>query len=144
MGPEATEALKAAGFSFRDPHGRPYGVSKALVNSITLLLARQHPNLVVNSCSPGDTLTAMTKETFKRQLAAKSPEELGLQPPELGARCPCFLMMAESVGHGWYYGSDCKRSPMDVYRVPFKDPPYQDTPTTAKLCPSQATAMYIQ
>jgi len=130
-GLEAKAALKAKGFFSKDPGGNPYGVSKALVNSFTLLIAGQYPNLVVNSCTPGNTLTPMTQHQLKR--TGKAPEELGLQPPELGARCPCFLMMGEHVGHGWYYGSDSERSPMDVYRTPFKDPPYRGELAVSKL-----------
>ena len=33
--------------------GGSYGLSKALLNSYTLCLAREHPGLRVNSCSPG-------------------------------------------------------------------------------------------
>lgn len=30
-----------------------YGLSKACVSAYTLVLAKQHPNLKINSCTPG-------------------------------------------------------------------------------------------
>ena len=48
-----------------------------------------------------------------------------MKPPDAGAAAPVFLAMSDDVrSSGWYYGSDCQRSPLDKYRSP-GDPPYQ-------------------
>ena len=57
-------------------------------------------------------------------MSGKSPAEMGMKPVEEGAKSSLHLMMAELPGNGWYWGSDCERSPMDKYRSPFVDPPY--------------------
>ena len=41
--------------------GAPYGLSKACANALTLILAREHPNLRVNACTPGFIETDLTK-----------------------------------------------------------------------------------
>lgn len=101
--------------------GSPYGLSKALANVYTLLLAREHPQLKVNACTPGFIETDMTRHYAESQ--AKSPAELGMKPPSAGARAPMHLLFAELEGNGRYYGSDAQRSPLDRYRAP-GSPPY--------------------
>jgi len=41
---------------------RSYKVSKALINTLTIVLAQQHPNVLVNCCCPGWTNTEMGKQ----------------------------------------------------------------------------------
>jgi len=41
---------------------RSYKVSKALINTLTIVLARQHPNVLVNCCCPGWTNTETGKQ----------------------------------------------------------------------------------
>src|SRR5688572_15111884 len=41
--------------------GSPYGLSKALTNTYTLVLAREHPTLRVNACTPGFIDTDLTR-----------------------------------------------------------------------------------
>lgn len=96
--------------------GSPYGLSKALANSYTLLLAREHPNLLVNACTPGFIETDMTRH-FTRS-SGKSPAELGMKPPADGARAPMHLLFGALDESGRFYGSDAKRSPLDRYRSP--------------------------
>ena len=94
--------------------GEGYGISKALLNAYTVLHGKSEKELIINSCSPGYILTDMTAGRG----ASASPSK--------GAVCPCFLLMDESLAEepsGRYYGSDCVRSPLDVYRGP-GDPPY--------------------
>jgi len=93
-----------------------YGVSKACGNTYTLLLAREHPNLRVNACTPGFIATDMTRPYAEG--AGKSPAELGMKSPADGARAPMHLLFGELEGNGHYYGSDAKRSPLDRYRAP--------------------------
>ena len=93
-----------------------YGISKALANSYTMLLAREHAGLRINACTPGFIETDLS-----RHLAAsynKSPTEMGMKPPAAGARAPLFLLFGELDGNGHFYGSDSKRSPLDRYRAP--------------------------
>lgn len=94
--------------------GAPYGLSKACANTYTLILAREHPNLRVNACTPGFIATDMTLH----YAAGRSPAEAGMKPPSEGAKAPMHLLFAELEGNGHYYGSDAKRSPLDRYRSP--------------------------
>merc|ERR1712216_290604 len=103
-----------------------YGLSKALLNSYTMLLARERPMLKVNSCSPGMIATdligsfvpwwvpvpnALLQSLAKAVMGAKTPDE--------GSFSTMYLLFAEDIqGNGRYYGSDAKRSPLDKYRSP--------------------------
>jgi NAD(P)-dependent dehydrogenase (short-subunit alcohol dehydrogenase family) len=101
--------------------GNAYGFSKACANTYTRLLAREHPNLRVNACTPGFIETDMTRGYATSQ--GKTPAELGMKPPAAGARAALFLLFGEPEGNGRYYGSDAQRSPLDRYRAP-GDAPY--------------------
>ena len=105
------DAYASAGLS----DGRPYGLSKALANSYTMLLARENPSLHVNACTPGYIATDMTYESVT---GGRTPEELGMKPPEEGVHSTMHLLFGKPEGNGWYYGSDAKRSPVDRYRSP--------------------------
>ena len=98
-----------------------YGFSKACANTYTLNLAREHPQLSVNACTPGWIDTDLTH--FYAVSSGRSPEELGMKPPSEGTRAPLHLLFATLEGNGRYYGSDAVRSPIDAYRAP-GDPPY--------------------
>jgi NAD(P)-dependent dehydrogenase (short-subunit alcohol dehydrogenase family) len=117
----ATGSDKAAFAAKGLGSGEPYGISKACVNSYTMLLARKHPSLRVNACSPGFIETDLTRRYAEMQ--GKPPAELGMKPPSAGARAAVFLLFGEPEGNGRYYGSDAVRSPLDRYRAP-GDPPY--------------------
>ncbi len=103
--------------------GAAYGLSKALANTYTLLLAREHPSLRVNACTPGFIETDMTRHYAESE--RKSPAELGMKPPSAGAKAPMHLLFGELDGNGRYYGSDAQRSPLDRYRSP-GSPPFTD------------------
>ena len=120
---ECVEAADEAGsFSAADiGNGRSYGLSKALLNTYTMLLAREHPELTVNACTPGFIETGMTRPMAQRR--GSTPEEMGMKPPEEGTTAQIFLLFGEPDGTGWYFGSDAKRSPLDRYRSP-GDPEY--------------------
>lgn len=105
-------AYAAAGFG----GGDAYGFSKACANSYTLLLAREHPQLHVNACTPGFIETDLTRGYVES--SGKSAQQLGMKPPAAGARAPLFLLFDELHGNGRYYGSDAQRSPLDRYRAP--------------------------
>jgi len=96
--------------------GSPYGLSKACVNSYTLLLARERPSLRVNACTPGFIETDMTRHYAAS--SGKSPAALGMKTPADGARAPMHLLFGALQGNGRFYGSDAKRSPLDRYRSP--------------------------
>jgi NAD(P)-dependent dehydrogenase (short-subunit alcohol dehydrogenase family) len=100
--------------------GTPYGLSKALANTYTLMLARENPKLRINACTPGFIETDMTRHYAAQQ--GKSPEEVGMKPPAAGARAPMHLLFDDLEGNGRYYGSDAQRSPLDRYRSPGSAP----------------------
>lgn len=107
--------LEKLSHTYKDkPNQNAYGLSKAFVNAYTVLYAKEHPDLIVNSCTPGFIITDMTEG-----LSASNP-------PEVGAKTPMYLLLSsdfESLPTGRYYGSDGKRSPIDRYREP-GSPPY--------------------
>lgn len=96
--------------------GRPYGISKACANACNQYLARKRPELIVNACTPGFIETDLTLELIKG--TGKTPAEAGMKQPADGARVVLFLLFEELAGSGHYYGSDCRRSPLDRYRAP--------------------------
>jgi NAD(P)-dependent dehydrogenase (short-subunit alcohol dehydrogenase family) len=96
--------------------GSPYGLSKACANTYTMIVAREHPGLSVNACTPGFIETDMTRHFAKSQ--GKSPAALGMKTPAEGARAPMHLLFGTLEGNGRFYGSDAKRSPLDRYRAP--------------------------
>ncbi|MCX4239542.1 SDR family NAD(P)-dependent oxidoreductase [Paraliomyxa miuraensis] len=114
---DGAEAFAAAGLG----DGSPYGLSKACANTYTLLLAREHPNLRINACTPGYIETDLTRPYAEAR--GKDPRELGMKPPAEGTRAPMFLLFGEPEGNGRYYGSDALRSPLHRYRAP-GSPPY--------------------
>lgn len=111
------EAFRSRGLG----DGSPYGFSKACANALTLHLAREFPQFVVNACTPGFIATDLTRAYELSR--GKTAEELGMKSPREGANTPVFLLFGEPEGSGHYYGSDAKRSPMDRYRAP-GSPPY--------------------
>ena len=102
-----------------DYDGDAYGVSKACVNAYTYLLAKENPDVLINSMTPGYIMTDLTKGMG----ATKTPE--------YGARVPVYLLMDEEtvpqLPTGRFYGSDGQRSPLDKYRDP-GSPPYDGPP----------------
>jgi NAD(P)-dependent dehydrogenase (short-subunit alcohol dehydrogenase family) len=94
--------------------GASYGLTKACANSYTLLLAREHPELRVNACTPGFIETDMTR--------GYTGDKSSMKPPSEGAKTPMFLLFGNVEGNGHYYGSDAKRSPLDRYRAPGSAP----------------------
>lgn len=113
---DSEEGFQASGLG----GGAPYGLSKALANSYTMLLAREHAQLTVNACTPGFIATDMTRPYAER--SGKTPADMGMKTPDEGARCPLHLLFDELEGNGWYYGSDSQRSPLDRYRAPGSAP----------------------
>jgi NAD(P)-dependent dehydrogenase (short-subunit alcohol dehydrogenase family) len=97
--------------------GAAYGLSKAVANAYTLLVAREHPKLLVNACTPGFIATDMTRG-FTEGKSREELEKMGMKAPEAGAVSAMFLLFGELEGNGRYYGSDGLRSPLDRYRAP--------------------------
>jgi carbonyl reductase 1 len=99
-----------------------YGYSKALLNAYTVLHAHEEeasssPDgcIIVNSCTPGYIVTDLTEGRG------------ATNPPSKGAVPPVHLLLSkifDTLPPGRYYGSDCIRSPLHVYRGP-GDPPYE-------------------
>ena len=96
---------KTAVGSEADAYGG-YGLSKALLTCYTMVLAREHPNILCSVLSPGFIKTKMT-EGFN---ASKTPEE--------GTVAIMHCLFDELDGNGWYYGSDAVRSPLHYMRNP--------------------------
>jgi len=90
-----------------------YGISKAALMSITMLLARTLPGTLCSTISPGFIATEMTKG-FNAKLT-----------PEQGTVSIRHCLFGALEGSGWMYGSDGKRSPIDASREP-SDPVYTD------------------
>jgi len=97
-------------------NGDAYGLSKACANAFTLALAREHPALRVNACTPGFIETDLTRPYVDG--SGKSAKELGMKSPAEGTRSPMHLLFGTLDGTGRYYGSDALRSPLDQYRAP--------------------------
>lgn len=94
----------------------PYGFSKALVNAYAMYAARQHPDVVINSCTPGMIDTDLSRNAAKK--LGKDVKDWGAKSPEHGAKCPVYIMLDELPtprGEAWFYGSDCVRSPLHKY-----------------------------
>lgn len=89
-----------------------YGLSKACLNAYTVQTALQHPDLLVNSCSPGFINTDLTKGYG----ATNTPEQ--------GTVSALHCLFGPDVGTGKYFGSDAVRSPINKYRAP-GDAPYE-------------------
>jgi NAD(P)-dependent dehydrogenase (short-subunit alcohol dehydrogenase family) len=96
--------------------GDTYGLSKACANAYTMILAREHPQLVINACTPGFIETDMTRPFAAAH--GKTAQQMGMKPPQAGTLAPCALLFRDGLGRGWFYGSDAQRSPLDRYRAP--------------------------
>ena len=101
-----------------------YCLSKACVNTYTYIWSKQHPKIIMNSCSPGFIQTDLTEPLLEK--SGKTPEEMGMLPVEKGTIAPVHLLMNNLEGNGRYYGNDGKRSPMHKYRSS-DDPEYDGT-----------------
>lgn len=96
--------------------GSSYGISKAAANAYTLILAREHPNLLINACTPGFIETELTRPIAKRY--GKTPAEMGMKTPAEGTISTMHLLFGDVEQSGHYFGSDAIRSPMHYYRAP--------------------------
>lgn len=95
-----------SGFGSAADHNGGYGISKALLSLYTLLLARDHPRLMVSCCSPGWIRT----DIVGHEGPSKGPEE--------GTPAIKHCLFGELEASGWYYGSDALRSPYHYMRNP--------------------------
>lgn len=92
-----------------------YGVSKALVTCYTMLLAREHPEVLISCITPGYILTKLTAGRG----AIKAPED--------GTLSLKHALFGDLPGSGYYYGSDGVRSPLHFMRNP-GEPAYDGVP----------------
>jgi carbonyl reductase 1 len=110
--------------------GNSYGASKAFLHAYTVVHAKTEKDLLINVVTPGYIATDLTAGYG------------ATNPPSQGAIPPCYLMMDDdfipTAQTGRYYGSDCVRSPLDVYRGP-GDAPYENDDDLVDL-PSTAAA----
>ena len=98
------EAERAAGLE--EGFGT-YGFSKACLTAYGQSLAKQYPNILTSTCTPGYIDTNMTKGFG----ATKPPEEGTVSI----RHC---LFQDWGGGNGWYFGSDAERSPLHFMRNP--------------------------
>eukprot|EP00903_Cladosiphon_okamuranus_P009066 g8667.t1 len=117
------EKFAAVGLSGVEGTMGMYGLSKALVNMYTLRMAREHPGLIINACTPGFIKTDLNKPL--ETVTGKTLDEMGAKTPEEGAKVLVHLATADVPSSGWYFGSDLQRSPLDRYRGP-GEPPYTE------------------
>ncbi len=83
-----------------------YGLSKAMLALYTMLCAEENPE-ILNSCvSPG---------WIKTKLVGNSG---ATQKPAEGTASIRHCLFEPLEGNGWYYGSDCVRSPLHYMRDP--------------------------
>ncbi|NND66348.1 MAG: SDR family NAD(P)-dependent oxidoreductase, partial [Halioglobus sp.] len=80
-----------------EPHNA-YGFSKACVALYTMLLAREHPRLVVNACTPGYIETDLTRPTAASRGVA--PADMGMKSPEHGTVAILHLLFGQPHGSG--------------------------------------------
>ena len=108
-----------------------YGLSKALLNSYAMILARENPHLQVNACSPGMIATDIMGNSLPWWVPIPNSvirflvtAIMGAKTPDEGTLSTMYLLFSDEIdGNGRYYGSDAKRSPLDKYRSP-GSPPY--------------------
>eukprot|EP00469_Lotharella_globosa_P000923 CAMPEP_0167802434 /NCGR_PEP_ID=MMETSP0111_2-20121227/19130_1 /TAXON_ID=91324 /ORGANISM="Lotharella globosa, Strain CCCM811" /LENGTH=310 /DNA_ID=CAMNT_0007698495 /DNA_START=21 /DNA_END=954 /DNA_ORIENTATION=- len=97
--------------------GSPYGISKACVNALMLLHARENPSLKINGTIPGYVATDLTRGLAEKK--GKTLKDLGALTPEQGCYSAYEMLFRKSgVASGWLVGSDAVRSPLDRYRKP--------------------------
>jgi carbonyl reductase 1 len=82
-----------------------YGLSKAVLASYTMILARTHPNILSSCVSPGWVATNMGGKNANLT-------------PEQGTKSIRHCLKANLGGNGWFYGSDGLRSPLTKSRDP--------------------------
>ena len=129
--PEELDAELKRQEALTDYEGVAYGLSKAAVNLWTRQLSVAHPNLKINSCSPGMIATDIFSQAVpwwvplpKSVLKALIGWMTNAKTPDEGTVSTMHLLFADLEGNGRYYGSDGKRSPLDTYRKP-GSPPYE-------------------
>lgn len=83
-----------------------YGLSKAMLSLYTMLCAEENPNILSSCVSPG---------WIKTKLVGNSG---ATKPPEEGTASIRHTLFEKLDGNGWYYGSDCVRSPLHFMRNP--------------------------
>jgi len=110
--PEHTrESLKKLGIgSMKGPGDACYGVSKALLNCYTVQMARDHPHLKINACSPG----AIATDLFSSFPCACLLRCL-TKTPDQGTVAPMHLIFGELEGNGCFYHKSARKTPLDKY-----------------------------
>lgn len=83
-----------------------YGLSKAMLALYTMLCAEEIPAILSSCVSPGWIKTKLVENSG----ATKEPEE--------GTASIRHCLFEKLDGNGWYYGSDCVRSPLHFMRDP--------------------------
>ena len=107
-----------------------YGMSKAFLNAYTILLAKSMASASSSSSSNNKKSRVVVNSVTPGFIATDMGASLGAtKPVPEGAKPILYLLMDTkfddpNLPTGRYYGSDCQRSPIDVYRGP-GDPVYE-------------------
>lgn len=88
---EQLEAELKRQAALTDYEGVAYGLSKAAVNLWTRMLAKAHPNIRINSCSPGYVLTDLTAGACAAAVAVTPPHVITAPPSRAPLRRACPL-----------------------------------------------------
>lgn len=111
----ATSTDGTTGKNSKADSNNGYGLSKHLLSSYTMLLAKENPHLLISCCTPGFIDTKLVAGYG----ATKTPEE--------GTVAIRHCLFDALDGNGWYYGSDGVRSPYHFMRSP-GEPIYDGVP----------------
>ena len=113
-GTDGGAALEAGGWGSDKSPMACYGCSKALLNTYVKSVASSTRTFIAGA-SPGFISTALTAGFF----TDKKPEDAGALPVEESVHSTMHILFSAKREHsGWYFGSDCKRSPLTKYRSP--------------------------
>jgi carbonyl reductase 1 len=114
--------LKKHGFgAMNGPAAAAYGASKALLNFYTVMLAREHPKLKINACSPGMIATdffhsANPTSSFCKICCPMCCLRKLLWSPDEGTTAPIKLLFSEELdGNGGFYHKTGEKTGLDRY-----------------------------
>jgi len=94
---------------FKGPTSPAYGATKALLNCYTAQMARENPQYIINSCSPG----AIATDFFNFPGACLM--KCCLSSPDKGTVSTMHLLFDELEGNGKFYHKTGRVTPFDKY-----------------------------
>lgn len=100
-----------------------YSLSKLALCSHAALLAQQYPKRRCVAIEPGIVETPMTGPMIERMGREVFNQWGGITQVHEGVKVYLHAILADNVGNGWLYSSDCKRCHFGKARKP-GDPEY--------------------